>query len=697
MQDKNIKQPMRILQVLPALQSGGVERGTIDLAIALNHQGHVPFVLSEGGTLIEKLEQNNITHLSLKAASKNPFNIIRNAFILKHIIKKHHIEVIHARSRAPAWSAYLAAKMAKIPFVTTFHGTYNFSNGVKKWYNSVMARGDRVIAISPFIQEHIKRHYGQYVHPENISLIHRGVDLKAFTPLAVTDDRVSVLRQEWSIRPSHKVILVPGRLTRWKGQLVVLHALKKLVQKNPDVLCVFIGSSQGRTAYQKELQDFVDAHGLESHVRFVDHVKDMPAAYMLGHVVVHASTDPEAFGRVIIEAQAMGVPVVASNIGAPATTIKDQKTGFLHKAGDAKDLSKTIEKALSCDRNAITEQAFAEVKKHYTDTLLFEKTISIYKELMTAKKISQRKILVIRQGAFGDIVKSLGAFKAIKENHSQDNITLLTAPLFKAFCEKTGFFNTVLEDPRQRSLMSYFRITSTLHQQKFDLIYDLQGSKRTGRYFKLLSFRGPVQWSGNVKGATFYQPFSKKKELHPYERLADQLAIAGVDLKGQTALLPDLSWLNVTVPHDLPKRFFVMIPGSSPHTLEKRWPASFYGDTAASLKAHHIETVILGGAHDTPLAKIIQGKCPSALDLTGKTSFQEILGIAQQSLGIVGNDTGPLFLACASGKPTFVPWSEYCKAELNAPRGSNVHLIQEPVLQNLLPKRLWTEVGKSLP
>ncbi len=693
-QEEKTQRPMRILQVLPALESGGVERGTIDLSISLSRQGHVPFVVSQGGALIEKLRQKNILHIPLKVASKNPFIIIYNAFALKNIIKKHHIDVIHARSRAPAWSAYMAAKMAGIPLITTFHGTYNFSNKIKRWYNSVMARGDRVIAISSFIQEHIEKHYTSNVASQNITLVNRGVDLKDFSRSAVTPDRVDVLREEWGIQPHHKVLLVPGRLTRWKGQMVVLQALQKLVQQNPDLLCVFIGSDQGRATYTEELQKFVGAQALGNHVRFVDHVSDMPAAYMLGHVVVHASTDPEAFGRVIIEAQAMGVPVVASNIGAPALTVKNNETGFLHEAGNAQDLAVTIDKALSCDRASITQNAFLEVKKNYTDEVMFEKTIAVYQELKEKKR---QKILVIRHGAFGDIVKSLGAFKVIRDNHPHDDITLLTAPPFKAFCEKTGFFNRILEDPRDRSLVSYFQISNQIHAQNFDRVYDFQGSKRTGRYFKILNFRRKIEWSGNVRGCTFYQPFSKKKELHPYERLANQLLISGLNLKGQSSLLPDLSWVKIGEPHGLPLRFFVMIPGSSPHTLAKRWPAAFYGDIAVALKERTIETVILGGPDDTTLAKTIQQKSPSAIDLTGKTEFLDILGIAQKSLGVAGNDTGPLFLACASGKPTFVPWSNYCKAELNAPRGSNVHLIKEPVLQDLLPERLWSEIEKNLP
>ncbi len=692
MQEEKTQRPMRILQVLPALDSGGVERGTLDLASFLKSTGHTPFIISQGGQLVVKLTQKNIKHIKLKLASKNPWTIFWNAFTLKKILQKHKIDLVHARSRAPAWSAYFASKMTKVPFVTTFHGTYNFSGPLKRWYNSVMARGIKVIAISPFIFDHIQAHYSKYITTDSIVLVNRGVDLQIFNPSAVTKNRLQVLKEAWDVHPHHKVILVPGRLTRWKGQLVVLRALQKLSQKQSDFLCVFIGSDQGRTAYTQELKNFVTESNLNNHVRFMDHVSDMPAAYALGHLVVHASTDPEAFGRVIIEAQAMGVPVIASNIGAPAQTIQEEETGFLHEAGNTQSLADVIDKVLYSDQTAVVQKALLDVTKNYSDALMFEKTVDVYKNLLNPKNI-----LVIRHGAFGDIVKSLGAFKAIRDNHPDDEITLLTSPVFKEFCKKTGFFDHILEDPRERNLRSYFKITGQLYREKFDRVYDLQGSRRTGRYFKILKARQHLEWSGNVKGCPFHQPFSKKKELHPYERLADQLLIAGLDLNNQTSLLPDLSWLKIKITHKLPEKFFVMIPGSSPHTLEKRWPTLFYGKIALNLEKKGIETVLIGGADDQLIAKEIQQLCSSVLDLTGQTDFHDILGIAQHSLGIVGNDTGPLFLACASGKPTFVPWSDYCKAELNAPRGANVHLLKEPVLENLSPERLWTEMKKSLP
>lgn len=386
MQEQKKHPPLQILQVLPALKSGGVERGTIDLASFLKTKGHTPFVASKGGDLCRLLDEKKIKHFSFDLASKNPLTILRNAFCLKNIIKANKIDLIHARSRAPAWSAYLAARMANVPFVTTFHGTYNFQETFlgrfKKAYNSVMARGEGVIAISQFIQDHILTHYSQTLKLNALTLINRGVDLKEFNRTAVPKKHIEALKKKWEITSKHKVILVPGRLTRWKGQSIVLKALEILAPQNPHLICVFIGSDQGRHAYTQELNEQVAKASLKNNVRFVNHVEDMPAAYCVGDLVIHASTDPEAFGRVIIEAQAMELPIIASNLGAPAQTIKSGKTGWLHKAGDAEDLAGKIRCVLKTDCKPFIKQALAHVQNHYSDQLMFEQTIAVYERAL---------------------------------------------------------------------------------------------------------------------------------------------------------------------------------------------------------------------------------------------------------------------------------------------------------------------------
>ena len=379
------KRPCKILQVLPALNSGGVERGTVEVAIALKDKGYIPYVASSGGVLASYLHAQGIAHIELPLGSKNPLVILKNIIRLKKLIQSEQIDLIHARSRAPAWSAYGAARLCKIPFVTTFHGTYNFKTALKRYYNSIMVRGDHIIAISPFIFRHILQHYQGYVSESRITIIDRVVDLNQFDPQAVADQRKIDLLKAWDVPETAKILLMPARLTRWKGQLVVLEALQEIISDYPECICVFVGSDQGRTQYTQDCKQKVATLGLQKHVRFVSHVDDMPAAYALSSLVLHASTDPEAFGRVIIEAQAMHVPVIASRLGAPQDTILEGVTGWLHSPGNAPDLAVKIKEVLalpSKERQRVGDIAKQRVKEKYDATLLFAKTIKIYEDLI---------------------------------------------------------------------------------------------------------------------------------------------------------------------------------------------------------------------------------------------------------------------------------------------------------------------------
>lgn len=308
----------------------------------------------------------------------------------------------------------------------------------------------------------------------------------------------------------------------------------------------------------------------------------------------------------------------------------------------------------------------------------------------------KQNILIIKHGALGDLIKTMGAFRVLRRYHSNAKITLLTAPAFRSFCLGTGYFDEVLEDCRSRNPVVQIKLLNYIHRLKFDLIYDLQGSARTGRYFWYLNFRRPTPWSGNIKGCQFYQPRIRKKQLHPYERLADQLMIAGVPLD-QNAILPTFEWIKANVARfNLPKNFILLIPGSSPHTGAKRWPAPFYGEIARRLWESSYSSVIIGSSQEKSLAQEIKKICPHSIDLTGQTEFCEIFSVANKATLVLGNDTGPTFLAAATGKPSIVLWSDYCKVGLNAPRGDNVFLLQEPCLKNLSLNRVWQTIASLL-
>lgn len=370
------------MQVLPALESGGVERGTIEVARAAVQAGFVALVASEGGRLVKQLEAVGAKHITLPLATKSPLGIRRNAKLLAGIIEDHKVDIVHARSRAPAWSAYKAAKKTGVHFLTTFHGVYSYKTPFKKHYNSVMAKGEKVIAISKFIADHLTRNYG--VPEERIRLIYRGVDMEYFDPAKVTGARMQALRDKWRLTEDWPVILMPGRITRWKGQDFLLDALSRFKEER-QFYCVMCGDATGHEDYYKELRDYVMRYGLEKKVRLEGNVDDMPAAYKLARLVVSASKRPEAFGRVIVEAQAMGIPVVATDIGGSRETVKHGETGRLVDSGYTKEMSEGIMRGLMIGEDDIAELS-AKTREHVRENFSLDsmcsKTIALYREIL---------------------------------------------------------------------------------------------------------------------------------------------------------------------------------------------------------------------------------------------------------------------------------------------------------------------------
>ncbi len=374
-----------ILQVLPAMGAGGgVERGTVEIADAITAQGGRALVVSNGGDGAHELKRAGAEHIKLPVHSKNPLVMYANIQRLADLMKAEGVDIIHARSRAPAWSAYFAAKRSGIPLVTTFHGTYGAGNALKRRYNSVMARGERVIAISRFIGGHLHKNYGA---PANkIHIIHRGVNLDRFDPAKVTAERVTVLASDWRLEDGLPVVMLPGRLTRWKGQTMFIEAIAKLNRR--DIRCLLVGGDQGRAEYRQELENLVNSHGLGEIVRIVDHCDDMPAAYMLTDVVVSASTDPEAFGRILIEAQALGRPIVASNHGGAQETVIEGETGWLFPPGDVDALATLLDQVLNLsgeDRAVLSDKAIANARENFSKQVMCDKTLDVYREILREK------------------------------------------------------------------------------------------------------------------------------------------------------------------------------------------------------------------------------------------------------------------------------------------------------------------------
>lgn len=375
------KKPI-VLQVLPELNQGGVELGTIEIATELQKQGIKNFVASAGGRMAYNLERIKVEHFKLPLKTKNPIKLWLNYRRLVKIIKENNINIVHARSRAPAWSAYWAAKKTGAKFLTTFHGTYGLGpKGIKKFYNKIMTYGDLVIAISNHIKQHILKHYK--CDESKIRLIHRCVNMDNFDVNNVSAERMIKLMEENHLPEDKPIILLIGRLTRWKGQKLLIEALDKIKEK--DFFCVFVGDDQGRTYYTEELKETIANKGMEGRFSFIKHVSDVPAMMMISDIVVSASTDPEAFGRIAAEGEAMGRIVVASNIGGSLENLVDGKTGKHFISGNANSLAEALTWALelsSKEREKIGKAAIEYVKNNFTKQIMCEKTIAVYNELI---------------------------------------------------------------------------------------------------------------------------------------------------------------------------------------------------------------------------------------------------------------------------------------------------------------------------
>jgi glycosyltransferase involved in cell wall biosynthesis len=369
-----------VLQVLPSLVSGGAERGTVELAGALVAAGWTSYVASGGGPLEREIARAGAMHLTLPLASKNPLVMRRNTVELIRLIRRFGVDIVHARSRAPAWSACAAARATGRHFVTTFHNAYGARTALKRRYNSVMAQGDRVIAISDFVADHAASVYG--VGRDRLRTIPRGVDLEIFDPNRVGAQRIINLACQWRLPDGLPVVMLPGRLTRWKGGLDFIAAIATLGRH--DICCVLVGSEQ-RHGFRRELEAAIRDNGLAGVFRVVEECRDMPAAYMLTDAVVSASRHPEGFGRIIVEAQAMGRPVVATDHGGARETIVPGATGWLAPPRDPAAIAAAIGEALALaahERRQLAERSIAHVAARYTSEAMCARTIRVYEELL---------------------------------------------------------------------------------------------------------------------------------------------------------------------------------------------------------------------------------------------------------------------------------------------------------------------------
>ncbi len=379
---------LKVLQVIPKLGYGGAETGCFDIAHYLPENNCKSFIVTSGGELLKFVDRKKVKIFKLPVQSKNPLLIFINSIILIGIILLNNISIVHARSRAPAWSCLFASRLTGRKFVTTFHGTYNFKNNLKKLYNSVMVRSDLVIAGSNFIFSHIKENYSRYLNnKKKFLVIFRGINVDYFDSSTTLESDEKKLLKQWDIEKDKKIILLPGRLTSWKGQEVFIEAINLInIEIGYEAFyAVILGSDQGRELYKKKLIRLSEQYRMSKQIRFIDNCKNMALAYKVSDIIVSASIEPEAFGRVSVEAQSMGKPIIASNIGGSNETIINEKTGFLFESNNAKSLSKKILRVLNMDETSLKTIGI-EARRNATQRFNVEKmcfsTYSEYKRLL---------------------------------------------------------------------------------------------------------------------------------------------------------------------------------------------------------------------------------------------------------------------------------------------------------------------------
>ena len=379
---------INVLQVIPKLGYGGAETGCYDIAHYLAEKDCGSFIATSGGELLKFVKKNKVGIFRIPVHSKNPILIILNAFLLSFIILIKKINIVHARSRAPAWSCYLACILTNVNFVTTFHGTYNFKSKFKKFYNSVMLRSKLTIAGSNFIFGHINENYEEYLSKKKkLRVIFRGINVDYFNQKNISILKREKLKTIWNLEENKFTILMPGRLTYWKGQEKFIEALNILKEdyNYTDFQAILLGSDQGRKVYLKKLYSLVERYSLSKKLRFINHCREMPLAYSLADVVVSASVEPEAFGRVAVESQSMGKPIIASNIGGSKETILNKKSGFLYKHDDPRELAKNLNTVIQLNQEELKlmgNEGRKNVTKKFDVEAMCDSNLREYKKLL---------------------------------------------------------------------------------------------------------------------------------------------------------------------------------------------------------------------------------------------------------------------------------------------------------------------------
>ncbi len=631
---------MKTLQILPSLELGGVERGVVDLARALKARGEDLVVVSSGGAMVAQLNQLGVRHYTLPVHKKSLFSLSLIERLVE-IIQREHIDVVHGRSRVPAWLGWMAAQKARVPFVTTCHGYYS-----DHFFSRVMGWGKRVIVISRVVGRHMIDDFD--VPPDNIRLIHRGIDLTQFT---YVPDKYE------SPKKTLRIINV-GRLSPIKGQIDFLRAVHHVRREFPHLEVWIVGSEgKGKTRYTELLHQTSRQLGLETCVKFLGTRRDIPELLAQSDLLVLATKIPEAFGRVVVEAGAVGTAVVATRVGGVLDIIEDGENGLLVPPGDISAMTRAMTSLLKDRQKA---KAFAaalrsKVEREFTLDPMVEKTMEVYREVKREKKI-----LVLKLGAMGDLILAVPSFRMLRERFPESRISLLADRKLAPIVSSCPYLDEVIPVDRSRiSKPAYLlRLAKRLRREGFDVSVDLQNSKWT----HLLAFLSGVRERAGFKRGQFgfllnrfeNPPKAAEPPVKNQFRVLSKVGVKQFDDRLELWANPQAEQNVANWFQSFPaERWAGFVIGSSPQWPTKRWPVDSFRALAHKLTEDlQCGIVLLGSREDQPLAdEFLKAAPEGVLNLTGRTSPKELIAVVRKIGVMLSGDTAPLHVAAAVGTP----------------------------------------------
>ncbi|MSR77863.1 MAG: glycosyltransferase [Candidatus Omnitrophica bacterium] len=639
---------MKVLQMLPSLEVGGVERGVVDLVRGMKRRGEETIVVSSGGELVKELQKAGVTHYTLPVHQKSLASL-RLISKLVQIIQQEGVDIVHARSRVPAWLGYFAAKQAGVPFMTTCHGYYS-----THFLSRVMGWGRRVIVISRVIGRHMIEDFG--VLPDKIRLIHRGVDLSQFSGLSSPPDRQTGPKYD-SVEKKPFRILNVGRLSPIKGQVEFLKAIHQLRCRCPNIEVLVVGSEgKGKIKYTSLIQKTITQLGLESCVKLLGTRRDIPELMQQSNLLVLNTLVPEAFGRVIVEAGAMGVPVIATRLGGVLDIIDHEENGLLVTPGDTEELAAAMARFYE-HRDLAGEfgaKLSTKVRAHFSMEGMLDETLAIYQELR-----QEKKILIIKLGAMGDLILATPSFRMIRERFPSASISLLVDKRHTSVVEACPYLDEIVPVDRYKlSHPDYFLKTAKkLRQEAYDISVDIQNSKWT---HALAFFGGVVKRYGFFRGSFGFllNAPDRSHEIPdaPVKQQFKLLAKLGVrDFSEHLELWPDQAvekrvagWVEAVQLKSGVKKIGLFV-GSSPAWPTKRWPLESFKMLAQKLtQSLNAQVFLFGSTEEKPLVdSFFSEHNPGVINWVGKTSLQDLISGVKQMDVLVTGDTAPLHIASA--------------------------------------------------